>query len=112
MDALLHGADPERLAAAKDMGNTLGFTDRLDYIFLKNGAEAGSVRVIGASPYIGGSWASDHAGLVAEVHLPESGLISPPLDAHAPFPISFWNWVGLFLIAISTAIILRRRKKS
>jgi endonuclease/exonuclease/phosphatase family metal-dependent hydrolase len=112
MDALLHGADPERLAAAKDMGNTLGFTDRLDYIFLKNGAETGSVRVIGASPYIAGSWASDHAGLVAEVHLPESGLISPPLDAHAPFPISFWNWVGLFLIAISTAIILRRRKKS
>lgn len=110
--ALLQEADSERLVAAKAMGNSAGFTDRLDYIFIKNGVKAGTARVIGSSPYMAGAWASDHAGLVAEVTLPASELISPPLDSHAPFPISFWNWVGIFLVAVSTAIFIRRRKQS
>lgn len=112
MDALLQGADPDRLKAAKAIGNSAGFTDRLDYIFIQNGAKAGSARVIGSSPYISGAWASDHAGLVAEVTLPESELSSPPLDAHAPFPISLWNWVGISLIALTAALVYRRRRNT
>ena len=41
-DAELAGPDSGRIASALDMGNPYGFTDRLDYIFVKNGVQTKS----------------------------------------------------------------------
>ena len=63
MDALLTGPDPLRDTAAKQMGNKDGFTDRLDYIFIKNGLKGKSSKIVGTkAPY-----GSDHAGVVATI---------------------------------------------
>lgn len=112
MNALLTGPDPIRKKAALEMGNKFGFTDRLDYIFLKNGNKAESARIIGNTGPQGEMWATDHAGLVVKVMLPENSELSPPLDPHNPFPISFWNWVGIALLALLSAVMYRRRKKN
>jgi endonuclease/exonuclease/phosphatase family metal-dependent hydrolase len=112
MNALLTGPDPIRNKAAIEMGNQYGFTDRLDYVFLKNGATVLNSRVIGNNAPERGMWATDHAGLVVKVRIPESTAISPTLDAHQPFPISFWNWVGIALLVPLSAVIYRRRRKN
>jgi endonuclease/exonuclease/phosphatase family metal-dependent hydrolase len=43
----LAGPNPDRLREALAGGNASGFTDRLDYVFLRNGATAASARIIG-----------------------------------------------------------------
>ena len=112
MGALLTGPDEKRYRAALMMGNMYGFTDRLDYIFLKNGAEVVSSKIVGNTAPKSGLWPSDHASVVAQISLPSYSGESAPLDPHKPFPISFWNWVGiLFLISFSGIIYLRRRRK-
>ncbi len=111
MNALLTGPDKKRLKAAQEMGNATGFTDRLDYIFVKNGANVISSSIIGNTQPTNSQWNTDHAGVVAEVSLPVNKDVSPALDAHAPFPISFWNWVGIFLIVAITVVVVWRRKK-
>jgi len=45
--ALLAGPDPGRVEAAIEMGNSYGWTDRLDYAFVKNGIEVVKAEVIG-----------------------------------------------------------------
>ena len=112
MNALLTGADPTRLESALEMGNQEGFTDRLDYIFLKNGIELVSSKVIGNNVAKGAKWPTDHAGIVATIQLPDSRALSDSLDPHDPFPISFWNWVGIALVAFVSGLIYRRRKKN
>jgi endonuclease/exonuclease/phosphatase family metal-dependent hydrolase len=112
MNALLTGPEKLRLAAAEKLGNQYGFTDRLDYIFLKNGAKAISSSLIGNTPPENGMWASDHAGTVVKLSLPASTQESPALAEHAPFPISFWNWVGIALVAAIIIWRLRKRRKS
>ena len=112
MNALLTGADPTRLKSALEMGNQEGFTDRLDYIFLKNGIQLISSKVIGNNVAKGAKWPTDHAGIVATIHLPESRALSDSLDPHDPFPISFWNWVGIALVALVSGLIYRKRKKN
>jgi endonuclease/exonuclease/phosphatase family metal-dependent hydrolase len=111
MNALLTGPDKKRLNAAQEMGNATGFTDRLDYIFVKNGANVISSSIIGNIQPANSRWNTDHAGVVAMVSLPVNRDVSPALDAHAPFPISFWNWVGIFLIVAITVVVVWRRKK-
>jgi len=107
MNALLTGADTKRLVAAKSMGNEYGFTDRLDYIFSKNGTESVASEIIGAQ----GEYGSDHAGVVATIALlNQSNLISQTLPMHAPFPISFWQIVMIILILLSTWFYWRRKK--
>jgi endonuclease/exonuclease/phosphatase family metal-dependent hydrolase len=66
INALLTGVDPKRAAAAKKMGNPNGFTDRLDYIFIRNGLTEKSSKIIGIKPPYG----SDHAGVVSTLFLP------------------------------------------
>jgi endonuclease/exonuclease/phosphatase family metal-dependent hydrolase len=112
MNALLTGPDPIRKKAALEMGNKYGFTDRLDYIFLKNGAAVVKAEIIGNTGAQGDIWATDHAGLVVRVRIPEYSKLSSALDPHEPFPISFWNWVGIALLVILFALIYRRRKKN
>ena len=65
MNALLTGVDPKRAVSAKQMGNPYGFTDRLDYIFIKNGLTQKSSKIIGIKPPYG----TDHAGLVSTLNL-------------------------------------------
>lgn len=140
MSALLAGPDLERYKAGKIVGNDYGFTDRLDYIFVKNGAEAINAGIIGNAWPKGSTWecsneaqlenarviaeemkmampsgkvcnSSDHAGIVAQINLPTNNQLSEPLPDHAPFPISFWNWVGIAIIGIPAAIVIVRRER-
>ena len=105
MNALLTGPDKKRAEAAKKMGNPFGFTDRLDYIFVKNGIKVLTSKIIGqTAPY-----GTDHAGVVTELNVTALGsVVSAPLDAHQRFPISFWKGVGLLLLALITWRIVRR----
>ena len=106
MNALLTGADPKRLIAAKLMGNAYGFTDRLDYIFSKNGTESVTSEIIGTQ----GEYGSDHAGVVATIALlNQSNVISQTLPKHAPFLISFWQIVMIILILLSIWFYWRRK---
>jgi endonuclease/exonuclease/phosphatase family metal-dependent hydrolase len=108
MNALLTGADPKRLIAAKSMGNDYGFTDRLDYIFSKNGTEVITSQIVGRQ----GDYGSDHAGVVATIALlNQSNAISEKLPAHAPFPINFWQMVLGVLILLIAILSWRRKKK-
>jgi len=108
MNALLTGPDSKRLKAAQAMGNKNGFTDRLDYIFVKNGMKVLSSRMIGQTPPYG----TDHAGVVTELNVTALGsVVSAPLDAHDRFPISFWKGVGILLIALVSWRIVRRFRR-
>lgn len=108
MNALLTGPDAERAQAAKKMGNNFGFTDRLDYIFVKNGIKVLTSKIIGqAAPY-----GTDHAGVVTELNITALGsVISDRLDSHNRFPISFWKGVGLLLLTLITWRIARRFRR-
>jgi endonuclease/exonuclease/phosphatase family metal-dependent hydrolase len=108
MNALLTGPDPVRESAAKKMGNSFGYTDRLDYIFVKNGVEVLTSKIIGQKPPYG----TDHAGVVTSLNFSAEGsFISPALDKHNRFPISFWQGVGLFLIALIVWRVARRIRR-
>ncbi len=111
MSALLNGPDLKRKKAALAMGNKYGFTDRLDYIFTRGGATALSSEIIGNIPLPSGAYATDHAGIVATIAIPANSEVSPTLDAHEPFPISFWNWVGIAIVTAFVSWIIYRRKR-
>ncbi|MEJ6494250.1 MAG: endonuclease/exonuclease/phosphatase family protein [Actinomycetes bacterium] len=108
MNALLTGPDPDRLNAAQSMGNEYGFTDRLDYIFTKNGVDVSTSQIIGfKTPY-----ATDHAGVFAKFTILNtlSGE-SEPLPENKPFPISFWQWIGIALLALMSWKIVNRIRR-
>jgi hypothetical protein len=108
MNAVLTGPDPVRESAAKKMGNSNGFTDRLDYIFVKNGAQVLTSKIIGEKPPYG----SDHAGVVTSLNFSAEGsFISPALDKHNRFPISFWQGVGILLVALIVWRVVRRIRR-
>ena len=107
--ALLAGPDLVRVPAARRAGNPAGFTDRLDYAFLRNGARAVDSQLIGntwpngddlwtcstpdqvqnaaeaatalgiSNPATTHCLPSDHAGVVATIALPASTVIDSPL---------------------------------
>ena len=107
MNAQLSGPDLARKSAAQKFGNQLGFTDRLDYVFVKNKVRVNYAEIIGVKP----PYASDHAGMVVKILIQNGeNSISPALDAHKPFPVSFWQWVGIFLILLITWIFWRRTR--
>lgn len=109
MNALLTGADPVRQSAAAKMGNDLGFTDRLDYIFVKNGIDVLTSKIIGQNPPYG----TDHAGVVSQLRITAEGsVVSSALDAHSRFPISFWEGVGILLLALLIWRIVRASRKA
>lgn len=45
--ATLAGPDPGRVGAAMDMGNDHGYTERLDYVFVRDGIEVRSAEILG-----------------------------------------------------------------
>lgn len=107
MNAQLSGPDLARKSAAQKFGNQFGFTDRLDYVFVKNKVRVNYAEIIGVKP----PYASDHAGVVVKILIQNGeNSISPALDAHKPFPVSFWQWVGIFLILLITWIFWRRTR--
>lgn len=111
MNALLTGPDATRLKFAKLLGNSAGYTDRLDYVFSRNGAKAVSSQLIGNKAP--NNLNTDHAGIVATLSINSTvSERSADLPEHAPFPISFWQWVGIGLLVAIAALIYRRIKKS
>ena len=110
MNALLTGPDPVRLKVAKQLGNYAGYTDRLDYIFVKNGIKVSLAGLVGSiAP---NNLNTDHAGVVATLEIPASSTErSADLPEHAPFPISFWQWVGIAVIASIIALIIRKWRR-
>ena len=105
---LLDGPDPKRATVAKTFGNENGFTDRLDYVFGRNGVTPQRARIIGNTWPDGESiwdcgtqrcFATDHAGVVATFSVPDSSKrVDPPLPAHTRFPLGLWNAIGLILL--------------
>jgi hypothetical protein len=53
---------------------------------------------------------SDHAGVVSLLSI-DSQITerSADLPEHAPFPISFWQWVGIALAVLVIGIIVKKR---
>jgi len=96
------------LKYSQQIGNFAGYSDRLDYIFVQNGAVPVSSRLIGAVPP--SNLNSDHAGVVSLIAIDSTATErSADLPEHAPFPISFWQWVGLALAALIVGIIVKKR---
>ena len=110
MNALLTGPDPVRLKVAKQLGNNAGYTDRLDYVFMKNGVTASSVALVGATPP--NNLNTDHAGVVATLSItPGSTERSADLPEHAPFPISFWQWIGIAVVVVIVLLVVRKKRR-
>ena len=110
MNALLTGPDPVRLKVAKQLGNNAGYTDRLDYVFVKNGVTVSSVGLVGATQP--NNLNTDHAGIVATLAINSTlSERSANLPEHAPFPISFWQWVGIAIVAVIIAVVIRRYRR-
>ena len=110
MNALLTGPDPVRLKVAKQLGNNAGYTDRLDYVFMKNGVTASSVALVGATPP--NNLNTDHAGVVATLSItPGSTERSADLPEHAPFPISFWQWIGIAVVVAIVLLVVRKKRR-
>jgi hypothetical protein len=70
-NGLLAGPDPERVEPAVAAGNPYGFTDRLDYVLVRNGVEVQGTEIIGAAwPDGMPTWACDDP---RQVELTEAG---------------------------------------
>jgi hypothetical protein len=145
--ALLAGPDAARVPAAKAMGNTVGFTDRIDFAFLRNGVTATSASLVGnawptaddlwacattqqiadtqaaaaalgvAPPNGGVCFPTDHAGVVAQLSIPESSAQDPAIPDHphwalaAPLRILVVaaGVTGIILLIVS---VLHRRRRA
>jgi len=127
--ALLAGPDLERLPAAEAMGNDFGMTDRLDYVFTRNGITPRTAQLVGnAWPADGDTWdcttdaqkanaaaasaamgvsippsgaclPTDHAGVVATLAVPASDVVDPALPERVGFPFTRWA-VGIGVVLL------------
>ena len=110
LNALLTGPDPARELVAKQMGNLAGFTDRLDYIFIKGPVQAKSAKLIGQVQ--SDLWGSDHAGVVATLSLTQPiEYQEVRLAQNERFPLGFWHGVLFVLIAGFSYFLVRRTRK-
>lgn len=119
-NALLTGPDEQRIASANEMGNPYGFTDRLDYVFTKNGATATEAHIVDNSwPTGKTNWQcgnqecfpSDHAGLVVTLTIPASDARDLALDPNNRFPIGIWDGVVIAILGLVTWRVIRRVRK-
>ena len=111
------------------MGNPNGMTDRLDYVFTRNGVTVRQAALVGNDwPTEGGTWActtpaqienaeaaakamgvtlpasgaclpTDHAGVVATLAAPASDVDDPPLPERVGFPFTRWA-VGIGVLVL------------
>jgi hypothetical protein len=118
--ALLNGPDSVRVDAAKKLGNQYGFTDRLDYIFYKNGLTLARSQLVSETwPQGASNWIckvdglnetclpSDHAGVFAILTLDKEAAVmesEPPLPDNKLFPIPTPTII-LFLILSLLAML-------
>lgn len=110
INALLTGPDPLRSQMATEMGNTAGFTDRLDYIFIKGPIEVTGAKLVGHVS--GQKWASDHAGIVASLNLSEPiEYQEVRLAENMRFPLGFWQIFPVIIISAATFFIVKRKRK-
>jgi endonuclease/exonuclease/phosphatase family metal-dependent hydrolase len=90
--ALLAGPDPERLAAALAAGNAFGFTDRIDFVFIRNGVRVEAGEVTGQIwPFGPAVWPCDDPEQIsntaaASAVLVEAGRDAPPEGAGLCLP--------------------------
>lgn len=111
LNALLTGPDPDREKVAKEIGNSTGFTDRLDYIFVKGQVQPKSAKLIGQIK--SDLWGSDHAGVVAQLSLTDPIKYQEVrLAQNKRFPIGFWDLVLGFIILGTTYVVIKKRRKS
>ncbi len=137
MSALLAGPDITRYEAGLSSGNKYGFTDRLDYIFTRNGAKVISSKVIGNTWPEGSTWSclneeqmqnalqiaeamkidmpadyfcnsSDHAGVVASITLTPNAELSPTPDKHGQLPLGPWRFLAILLALLAGMKISRK----
>ena len=128
--ALLAGPDVARIPAAQAMGNPVGFTDRIDFVFVKNGVNATAAALVGnqwpvaddlwacsapeqiantqaaaaalgvAPPNGGVCFPTDHAGVVATLAVPSSTAQDAPLPGHPRYP-----WAALLRLFVVAAAL-------
>lgn len=134
--ATLAGPDPARVPAAKAMGNEFGYTERLDYVFVRGGVGVRSAELVGERwPTGDQTWecnapeqvvkareaaaalgvavpaptvclATDHAALVVVVSVAGAGGSSGGAG--------WWiaGGVALVLVVLALVVIARRRARS
>lgn len=134
LEGSLAGPDPARLDAALAAGNDLGFTDRLDYVFVRGDISIVSSALIGRSwPDGAATWecndrtqvanrnavasrmnlpqattarcgATDHLGILATLALPSA--------ASSGFPWGIVAGVAVLLIVAAALIVVTVRRRS
>ena len=111
----LAGPDAARIEAARAMGNGVGFTDRLDYIFASNGARVDTAQLVGQTwPEGEGNWscgertclASDHAGVVAQVKIEAGAIFDDPPGPGNSRPWGMIIMGGGFALGLSIALVV------
>lgn len=115
LSALLDGPDPAREATGKKWGNPFGFTERLDYIFIRGGLSVSKSELVSNnSPANTSFWnceplqekskcsPSDHAGLFTRLVLTSNKetLINDPLPENLTVP-----WVKIVVVGVLLLIL-------
>ncbi len=117
--ALLNGPDVTRSDAAKNLGNDFGFTDRLDYIFVKNGIQIESSKLVSQTwPQGDFNWKclveekeqiclpADHVGIASTLTIDRGSSSGTPerLPDHQTFP--WMKWIAILFIVTLISVIL------
>jgi len=136
-DATLAGPSTQRAPVGREMGNPVGFTDRLDYVFVRNGVQVLDSSVIGnewpsglstwtcssaeqvrntaaaatqlgvAAPAGGVCFATDHAGIVAVLAIGPAGAAS-----ESGTPILVWIAIAAAFVVVVVVIVAVVRSRS
>ena len=115
--ALLAGPDPERLRVALQEGNEAGYTDRLDYVFVRNGAQATSAALVGATWPAGDTWPCDDPEQIANTAaagevLRAAGLPPPPSGQGLCLPTDHVGVVATVAVPAGPPRAIRCRRTS
>lgn len=124
LGALLDGPDPARERIARKWGNPHGFTERLDYIFIKNGISVKESRLIShqgmkesllwdcnATQEKTKCAPSDHAGVFSQLAVSPTNQtsIDDPLPDNQVIPWVKFILIGLLLLVLSLILWLPYR---